>query len=294
MAVLSVQQQLDLIRSTEKINNTYDGFVAVNFTLPAGVKVYEKRIALLDNFAAIKGKAASHFGIDASELSAAVRRDGAIIARNVADTTTALELNLQDGDTIVFTPSASAALAFKEVTDTSLVEKYVMPDEVYDQREGTVRAKKRELQRLAALRGEPDPFPDPKTLYPAFEGKIGDRCRLKLGDVGHRGVVKFAGEVPGLRPGQTWVGIELDEPAGKNDGEVKGTRLFSCRPRHGVLVRVPDVEVGDFPPVEDDMDAELAAILAESEGKEGASAAAADATADGDKAEKEADPAGSS
>jgi tubulin-folding cofactor B len=60
----------------------------------------------------------------------------------------------------------------------------------------------------------------------------------------------FVGRVPVLAPGY-WVGVELDEPCGKNDGTVKGQRLFSCAPNHGVCVRPDKVAVGDFPPLDD-------------------------------------------
>ena len=65
--------------------------------------------------------------------------------------------------------------------------------------------------------------------------KLGDRCQIG----GHRGIVAFLGdEVEGL-PGGFWVGIRYDEPVGKNDGTVKGVRLFHCSPNCGHLVR-PD------------------------------------------------------
>lgn len=45
----------------------------------------------------------------------------------------------------------------------------------------------------------------------------------------HAGAVEFAaGE---------WIGVELDEAEGKNDGAVDGVRYFSCTPRHGIYAR---------------------------------------------------------
>ena len=40
-----------------------------------------------------------------------------------------------------------------------------------------------------------------------------------------------------------WCGVELNEPTGKHDGQVKGRRYFSCRDRHGIFVPVAKVSV---------------------------------------------------
>uniref|UniRef100_A0A0G4I3X7 CAP-Gly domain-containing protein n=1 Tax=Chromera velia CCMP2878 TaxID=1169474 RepID=A0A0G4I3X7_9ALVE len=50
-----------------------------------------------------------------------------------------------------------------------------------------------------------------------------------------KGTVRFFGTVS-FQPG-TWVGIELDSAEGKNDGEVQGTRYFTCPPNYGVFVK---------------------------------------------------------
>ena len=74
--------------------------------------------------------------------------------------------------------------------------------------------------------------------------EVGKRCRL--GDA-RRGNVRYVGEVdeiPGLKG--PWVGVELDEPVGRNDGSVGGKRYFDCGEKRGVFVRPERVEIGDF------------------------------------------------
>jgi dynactin 1 len=48
------------------------------------------------------------------------------------------------------------------------------------------------------------------------------------------GVVRFKGQTA-FRPGK-WVGVELQEKKGKNDGSVEGTVYFKCEPLFGVFV----------------------------------------------------------
>jgi tubulin-specific chaperone B len=84
--------------------------------------------------------------------------------------------------------------------------------------------------------------------------EVGKRCRL-LPDSDHRrGNVAFVGEVEEIPGVGAWVGVELDEPTGKNDGTVKGTRYFECKANHGVFVRAERVEVGEFGVLDELMD----------------------------------------
>uniref|UniRef100_A0A3P8ZD16 CAP-Gly domain-containing protein n=1 Tax=Esox lucius TaxID=8010 RepID=A0A3P8ZD16_ESOLU len=76
------------------------------------------------------------------------------------------------------------------------------------------------------------------------------RRELRLGDrvlVGgtKAGVVRFMGETE-FAKGE-WCGVELDEPLGKNDGAVAGTRYFQCLPRYGLFAPVHKVTRIGFP-----------------------------------------------
>ncbi|KAK5606714.1 CAP-GLY domain-containing linker protein 1 [Crenichthys baileyi] len=76
------------------------------------------------------------------------------------------------------------------------------------------------------------------------------RRELRLGDrvlVGgtKAGVVRFLGETD-FAKGE-WCGVELDEPLGKNDGAVAGTRYFQCLPRYGLFAPVHKVTRIGFP-----------------------------------------------
>ena len=56
-----------------------------------------------------------------------------------------------------------------------------------------------------------------------------------------RGIVRFSGATQ-FAPGK-WVGIELSEPKGKNDGSVQGVEYFKYQMLRGVFVRPSQVKV---------------------------------------------------
>uniref|UniRef100_A0A3P8SPE2 CAP-Gly domain containing linker protein 2 n=1 Tax=Amphiprion percula TaxID=161767 RepID=A0A3P8SPE2_AMPPE len=79
--------------------------------------------------------------------------------------------------------------------------------------------------------------------------KSGDKD-LRVGDrvlVGgsKMGVIRYMGETD-FAKGE-WCGVELDEPLGKNDGAVAGTRYFQCLPKFGLFAPIHKVIRIGFP-----------------------------------------------
>ncbi|XP_034565566.1 CAP-Gly domain-containing linker protein 1 isoform X2 [Notolabrus celidotus] len=100
------------------------------------------------------------------------------------------------------------------------------------------------LQRIHAVSTE-----STSNLSDTDTTKKGKR-ELRLGDrvlVGgtKAGVVRFLGETDFAKG--DWCGVELDEPLGKNDGAVAGTRYFQCLPRYGLFAPVHKVTRIGFP-----------------------------------------------
>lgn len=153
------------------------------------------------------------------------------------------------------------ASMLQSLTDVSLVEKYVMPKEQYETLSSSVLAWKKN-EKLG--RFDPTAPEKEKAKLAAVEReveqrgiKVGLRCRVGGREADRRGIVQFVGEVDGLGGGGVWVGVDLDEPVGKNDGTVEGKKIFDCKGKnYGSLVRPMKVEIGDFPEKELDLDDE--------------------------------------
>ncbi|OTA65089.1 CAP-Gly domain-containing protein [Hypoxylon sp. EC38] len=58
---------------------------------------------------------------------------------------------------------------------------------------------------------------------------------------GRNGVVRYVGQAH-FAPGE-WVGVELEDDSGKNDGAVQGERYFDCEPGRGMFVRPATVTI---------------------------------------------------
>jgi tubulin-folding cofactor B len=133
-----------------------------------------------------------------------------------------------------------------EFSDVSRVPKYEMPDDEYARRPDSVRAFK-ERHKLGRFADQPVAQVDAADARASDAERFapGQRCLARVGELDARGTVRFAGPT-GFGTG-LWVGVELDEPVGKNDGSVQGTAYFACADRHGVFLRPHAVELGDFP-----------------------------------------------
>ena len=71
--------------------------------------------------------------------------------------------------------------------------------------------------------------------------QIGERVFL-LG-LKRWGTVKFVGDT--LFSDGIWIGAELSDMIGRNDGSVQGHRYFTCKPNHGVFIRPKSCVKGD-------------------------------------------------
>ena len=70
--------------------------------------------------------------------------------------------------------------------------------------------------------------------FPAAMNEIAVGTRVQYSD-GRAAIVRYSGTTH-FSPGH-WIGIELEEESGKNDGAVKGHRYFTCPPGYGMFVR---------------------------------------------------------
>ena len=68
---------------------------------------------------------------------------------------------------------------------------------------------------------------------------LGDRVIVTSTQGSKAGTLRFLGNTE-FATGQ-WAGVELDDPVGKNDGAVAGTRYFDCQAMYGLFAPVHKV-----------------------------------------------------
>ena len=126
-------------------------------------------------------------------------------------------------------PSASLT---GQLTDVTQVDKFELTTEEYAQRRDTVLAYKQrnKVGRFA----EKEDSAEAEVAPESVNIPVGSRCEIESLEPGlsKRGTVRFVGETK-FNKG-VWVGVEYDEPLGKNDGSyvisefIKGRQLI-CR-----------------------------------------------------------------
>ncbi|KAL0235376.1 hypothetical protein GEMRC1_001958 [Eukaryota sp. GEM-RC1] len=133
-----------------------------------------------------------------------------------------------------------------DLNDVSKVEKFELSEEQYSKRQDSFR-KWKQNNTTCCTSCTSCSKPAPKDYTEALSKiEVGNRCEVQLG--AKRGTVRYVGSVNGDGP---FVGVELDEPLGKNDGSVKGVEYFSCAAKYGLFVRPDKLNMGDFPKFDD-------------------------------------------
>lgn len=146
-----------------------------------------------------------------------------------------------------------------EFENVAAVEKFELTKDEYAKKTGTVQdyLKKNKLgkynaEEMAALAQAKEQAEKEEENMISTKGIVVDaRCQVTTGGQMKRGTVRYVGK-PDFQPGW-WIGIQYDEPVGKNDGSVKGTRYFECAMKYGGFVRPNVVDIGDYPEEELDL-----------------------------------------
>ncbi|CRG99279.1 tubulin-specific chaperone, putative [Plasmodium relictum] len=125
--------------------------------------------------------------------------------------------------------------------------KYQIKEEDYNKRQDSMRTflrKLREKKKEENIKLN-DNNQNAHNIYDHELYKIGNRCRVKMGD--RRGTLKFVGNLK--NNSEFFVGVDLDEPLGNSNGFYHNEFLFECKgDKYGYIGNINSVEMGDFPP----------------------------------------------
>ena len=100
-------------------------------------------------------------------------------------------------------------------------------------RERAAKAKKKDAAKAAGASKAAKAEVDPSAAL-----EVGKRCVVNGSQLG---TILFVGEVHYAKG--EFVGIELEDGGGKNNGTIKGTAYFSCPKGAGIMARSSDVVV---------------------------------------------------
>jgi len=219
----------------------------------------------------VKEKMRTHCGTGSAFMHLTLMNEHKQVVADMSDDSLMLGyFSPQDGWTIHITDlDANSLSANGGLEDVSLVQKYEITEEDYLKRDGNFRSWKadklaedptwtfskqiKRQQDEKKKKADPNFVPEPE-YKPVTDDdhmadlaaaiKVGDRCEVNPG--GKRGEAKFVGRIPAIAAGW-FVGVQYDEPVGKNDGTCKGKRFFECPPSFGGFLRPDKVTAGDYP-----------------------------------------------
>jgi len=214
----------------------------------------ERRFDRGMTISSLKSKLELVTGAFAGTMQLSVYKDDKLICKLDNDDALLGSYHIDDGMTL---HAEDKTLKADEYLDTSKVEKFEISEEDYKKRTDSVRAFK-ERNKLGQFNEEEmkQKAEEARLKEEAEEAKaktlnVNDRCEARVpGQPKRRGVIRYVGKTD-FKPGQ-WVGVQYDEPHGKNNGSVGGRKYFECPDKYGGFVRPSNVEAGDFP--EEDLD----------------------------------------
>jgi len=221
-------------------------FVNVNITSNLNSYQTERRFSSSISVLALKGKLELVIGGNMNTMNLELRnKDEEVITSMSDDSMTLAQYGVESGMTIhVIDHESNANGGGEEETELA----FQLSEEEY--------AKREESARLFLMRNKLGKYDDKKIQKKeeeeanesllALSIPVGTRCEVHtVGAPPRRGEVKYVGKVH-FKAGD-WVGVQYDEPVGKNDGQIDGKRYFESRPKYGGFVRPSSVKVGDFP-----------------------------------------------
>eukprot|EP00123_Amoebidium_parasiticum_P006991 comp17805_c0_seq1/m.17876 comp17805_c0_seq1/g.17876 ORF comp17805_c0_seq1/g.17876 comp17805_c0_seq1/m.17876 type:complete len:228 (-) comp17805_c0_seq1:626-1309(-) len=224
--------------------------VALNVTVPGTTLAAERRYETALTVQQLKDKLVLVTGIEAKDQTLTlVDSSGHTVATLSTNTYALGDYPVKDNMTLQVTG------ARVQVED---VAKFELPDEVYDKRTDSVREFKRKM-KLGRYSDEAQaestaPVRSAANDSPAIS--VGARCQVITQGMPPRlATVLYVGHTH-FKEGW-WVGVQYDEPVGKNDGSVDGQRYFTCPAKYGGFVVPSAVTVGDFPEETFDDDDEM-------------------------------------
>jgi len=224
-------------------------YVAVTITSNLTAFEAEKRFPLSISLSTLKAKLEMITGGSMGSMKLELRnKDDELIKYLTNDSMTLLEHEIQNGMRIFVNDTQTK----EDSEETAEEVAFRLSAEEY--------AKRDDSARTFLIKNKLGKYDEEKQKKRAEEETIesklaesitvGSRCEVKFaGQLPRRGEVKFVGTVH-FKSG-AWVGVQYDEPVGKNDGSIDGKKYFECRAKYGSFLRPSNITCGDYPEVDE-------------------------------------------